>query len=394
MSAATPSPPVVHRARTVQLGPLRVRVSTDSIDTAARWTNLLAGLADADPGAPPLEVTITRAGSNLHALVDGEELYQGTDPFALEIAVTRRLNERKLDAEPHLVHLHSAAVAAGGATVIIVGNSGKGKSTLTARLVQRGWQYVTDEQVTIRPDDRMVVPYARPITLRRAVWDQFDGLHVPGSGEEYRRVEVPLDALHGSAERTLTRPALIIAPQYSPTGSNCLVPIPSRAEVVRLLASCCYDLERTGTGGMDVLVHLADQCPAWRLEFCDLDAAADAVASALRESTNASPAGQRLIGPTTAHGSTGPLRRRTGVDVWQFADATGLAFDHVRLRFVNLDPLGVAVWEMLGSASSAAELVAAAPDERTRDAVEQWVEGLLGLGLLERFGPPDGRLSG
>lgn len=394
MSAATPSPAIVHRARTAQVGPFRVRVGTDSVDCAARWTNLLAGLADADPSAPPLDIAISRAGNRVRAHVDGEEVYNGNDDFALEIAVTRRLNERKLDAEPHLVHLHSAAVAAGGSTAILVGNSGRGKSTLTARLVERGWHYVTDEQVTIRPDDRMVIPYARPITLRRAVWRHFRSVVGPAEGDESRRIEVPLDALDGSAQRSPTEPALIIVPAYSPSGSNQLVPIDSRAEVVRLLASCCYDLERTGTRGMDVLVHLAGQCPAWRLEFSDLEAAADAVASALRDTGSSAPTSRRLIGPATRGGTSGPLRRRAGVDVWQFGDSTGLAFDHIRLRFVNLDALGVAVWEMLGSASSAAEVVAAAPDGRTRDAVEQWVEGLLGLGLIERFGLPDGRLSG
>ncbi len=385
---------MVHRARTTQLGPYRLRLETNSIATAGRWTNLLAGLPDGDPAAPTIDIAIANERLQLTALVDNDEVYRGADSFALEIAVTRRLNERKLDAEPHLVHLHSAAVAAGGLAVLIVGRSGQGKSTLAARLVERGWQYVTDEQVTIRPSDRMVVPYARPITLRRAVWRQFRTVQGSDDGDESRRVEVPLSDLGGTAQRSAVRPAVVIAPQYDPSAHNELSPIESRSELVRLLASCCYDLERTGPLGMDVLVEVANRCPAWRLPFSDLDAAADSVAAALEQSMGHAVPGQRMIPTSGAGQRLGPLRRRDGVTVWQFGDSSGLAFDHLRLRFVNLDPLGVAVWEMLGSAASAAELVAAAPSHATRTAVEQWIEGLLGLGLLERFAGPHGRLSG
>ena len=388
----------MHRARTTQLGPYRLRVLTDSIECAARWTNLLAGLGNAALSGPELEVTMLRTAEGFTSSVDGDVVCVGPDTFEHEIAVTRRLNERKLDAEPQLLHLHSAAVSTAGVAALVVGRSGDGKSTLTARLVERGWRYVTDEQVTIRPDDRMVLPYARPITLRRAVWHLFDRMEgSPGPGES-RRVEVPLAAFGGVAERSPVQPALVIAPHYRPDGDNVCRPVESRAEVVRLLASCCYDLERTGAPGMDILVGLAATCPAWRLEFSDVDRAADAVAGVLAATESVASTGHRAVpadAPAGVRSATAfrPLRRAPQVSVWQFDDGSGIAFDLARLRLTNLDAIGVAVWELLGSTGSAAELIAAAPDPAVGDAVEQWIEVLLQTGFIERFARGTGRLS-
>lgn len=394
MSDPIPQRPARHRARTTQLGPYRLRVVTDSIDLAARWTNLLAGLGDGSASGPSIEVTTQHSAEGYTSKVDGDVVCVGPDLFEHEITVTRRLNERKLDAEPQLLHLHSAAVSAGGVAALLVGKSGDGKSTLTARLVERGWRYVTDEQVTISPHDRTVLPYARPITLRRAVWHLFERLEGSPQPGESRRVEVPLAALGGVAERAAVQPALIIAPSYRPDGDNICRPFESRAEVVRLLASCCYDLERTGAPGMDILVGLASNCPAWRLHFSDVDRAADAVAAALARAESSAVGGHRVVPATeTAVAAHRPLRRAPEVTVWQFGDGSGIAFDLARLRVTNLDAVGVAVWELLETAASAAELVAAAPDPGVGDTVERWIEALLQIGLIERFVRGTGRLS-
>lgn len=70
-------------------------------------------------------------------------------------------------AHQYLV-VHAAAIERGGRVAILPGAPGAGKSTLTAALVQRGWRLLSDELALIRPEDRRVVPLARPINLKNS----------------------------------------------------------------------------------------------------------------------------------------------------------------------------------------------------------------------------------
>lgn len=54
------------------------------------------------------------------------------------------------------VCLHGSAIRVGDRTLVILGDSGRGKSTLTAALVARGAQLVTEEFVTLGTDPRAI----------------------------------------------------------------------------------------------------------------------------------------------------------------------------------------------------------------------------------------------
>lgn len=57
--------------------------------------------------------------------------------------------------------IHASTVARDGRAVLICGPSGSGKSDLALRLIDRGWQLVSDDQTTVRragPDLLAVAP--------------------------------------------------------------------------------------------------------------------------------------------------------------------------------------------------------------------------------------------
>lgn len=89
--------------------------------------------------------------------------------------------------------VHAAVVSRGGRVVAVPAESGRGKSTLTACLLARGWRYVSDESLCLRWEDGTLVPYPRPLTLSR--WSsRAAGLPAdhPGTRDE---------VVHGVAER-------------------------------------------------------------------------------------------------------------------------------------------------------------------------------------------------
>ena len=62
--------------------------------------------------------------------------------------------------------MHAAVFERDSSAVVLPGPSGVGKSTLCAALVARGWRLLSDEVAMIRPQDGLLQPYPRPISLK------------------------------------------------------------------------------------------------------------------------------------------------------------------------------------------------------------------------------------
>ena len=59
--------------------------------------------------------------------------------------------------------LHASTVAKDGRAVLITGPSGAGKSDLTLRLLDRGFQLVSDDQTIVRKDGERLLASAPPM---------------------------------------------------------------------------------------------------------------------------------------------------------------------------------------------------------------------------------------
>ena len=55
-----------------------------------------------------------------------------------------------------MIRLHASCVAVGGSGVLILGESGEGKSDLSLRLIDRGAMLVADDQVELTRKDNMI----------------------------------------------------------------------------------------------------------------------------------------------------------------------------------------------------------------------------------------------
>ena len=97
------------------------------------------------------------------AAADGGVLVRTPAPGVAFRHLVYEANQMAIDATVAPVRLHAAAVARGGHALALVGPMGAGKSTLAAGLVQRGWDYLTDEVVAIEAG--RVRPYAKPCSL-------------------------------------------------------------------------------------------------------------------------------------------------------------------------------------------------------------------------------------
>ena len=60
------------------------------------------------------------------------------------------------------MQLHATAVAIAGRAVLLVGQSGAGKSDLALRLIDRGAVLIADDQVVLRVDDGVLIAQSPP----------------------------------------------------------------------------------------------------------------------------------------------------------------------------------------------------------------------------------------
>lgn len=102
-------------------------------------------------------------------------------PDLLQV-LTQRITESAVDARAgECLMFHAACLAdpTTGSAVAFVAPGGTGKTTLVRTLGPGRW-YVTDE-TTVVLDDRTVVPYPKPLSLRRAAASPFKDETAPGS---------------------------------------------------------------------------------------------------------------------------------------------------------------------------------------------------------------------
>lgn len=97
-------------------------------------------------------------------IVDGTVRATRSDPRGALGDVFDQLDGVLADHAPGL-RFHAGAVERDGRVIVIGGQSGAGKSSLTAALVARGFAYLTDELVVVDPETWQVAPYPRPLDL-------------------------------------------------------------------------------------------------------------------------------------------------------------------------------------------------------------------------------------
>jgi hypothetical protein len=161
------------------IGPLRAAgvdlvARTDVAELGPTLGSALGALPSSpDAATDAVVISVVDAGAGrrrrYRLYVDGE--LRSTCDEADRVAellgseLNRVVIDGAIDRVPGRLLLHAGAVERGGVVVAIAGDSGRGKSTLTARLVQRGWSYLTDEVVVLDAASLDVVSFPEPLDL-------------------------------------------------------------------------------------------------------------------------------------------------------------------------------------------------------------------------------------
>ncbi len=181
--------------------------------------------------------------------------------------------------------IHGAIVAGSRSCALMPGESGNGKSTLSAALMAHGLSCYTDDLAILSTPPIRVRPVPLRIGLKTGSWRVLEPyLPVLSELPIYERADnqrVKYLPLPRPEKQDLVAITAIVFPKYTPGSDGQAVPI-RRADALQRLASAGYDLPgRLTTKWVAAVVDWIRDVPCFELHFDELRAAVRSVSSLL-----------------------------------------------------------------------------------------------------------------
>jgi hypothetical protein len=160
--------------------------------------------ADFAPADAAHLLQVRQHGSDMAIVRDGKVVAAYGDPHLLLTQLEWHTVTMALEATEVYLPVHGAALSNGSATVLMLAESGAGKTTLTLGLMRRGWQPLADDIVLVDSHTLAIQPFPRCFHVdesTRALAMEEALVEWPGSVRDYAR---PLQWAEGqSAPHTI-----------------------------------------------------------------------------------------------------------------------------------------------------------------------------------------------
>lgn len=176
----------------------------------------------------------------------------------------------------HYLMLHAAVLEKNGLSVILPGDPGAGKSTLTAALTLSGFRLLSDELTLVDRDDGLLVPLARPVSLKNASIDiirnySADAVLGESAYDTHKGTVAHLKPTSESVFRVSekVRPAIMVFPRWK-SGVEARLTHHSKADAFMHAANHAFNYELLGSLGFDLNAGLIDSCECHDFEYSSL----------------------------------------------------------------------------------------------------------------------------
>ena len=182
--------------------------------------------------------------------------------------------------------LHAGALTRHGQGIILAGPSESGKSTTTTALSLHGYGYLSDEMAVINPDDDLLYPFPKPMSLEDRgpfpeVFNDPDSWFGPEGEPEQGVWYVHPDDVGSGGIGAPSPIGYVLFPTYAPGAAPSITPI-SRGEAVRGLVENSINFEIMEREGLRTLVRAMTGAQCYRLTTGDLGKTIDLIDSVIR----------------------------------------------------------------------------------------------------------------
>jgi hypothetical protein len=216
-----------------------------------------------DIAASDLEYEITGTLSSQSILRRADRLPTTSDDseflYAFEKDLTIQLQKFRSD----LYFLHAAVIGLHGKGILLVAQSGGGKSTTTWGLLHHGFDYLSDELAPVDLKTMTVLPYPRALCLKDQPPGDYPLPHP--TFETSTTLHVPTEAIPSLVGEQPMPIGGIFFLQYQPTALRPAIQPVGRAEAVaRIFANSLNPLAHRGEG-IDAAAEIALNCACLQL---------------------------------------------------------------------------------------------------------------------------------
>lgn len=169
--------------------------------------------------------------------------------------------------------MHAAVVERDGRALVMPGFPGAGKSTLCAALTHlAGWRLLSDELAILDPEQGLLLPHPRPISLKNASIDIVAGFPASRVGTTYTdtrkgsisHAACPPPSMQRAREPA--RPAWIVFPRFV-AGSPLQIESVTRVEAFSWISEQSFNKERMGELGFRSLCDMLSRSECYELSY-------------------------------------------------------------------------------------------------------------------------------
>jgi hypothetical protein len=271
-------------ARTYLLLDSAFRVHYDSARLFEQIHPLLQHAALLNGGAGLTQVTDVVVAQEDHrvAVIADEEMIGSSLTFEdAAVAVRACLTQLATARSDGLCVVHAGALCRNGAALLLPGDAGHGKSTLSAGLAARGFDMLCDDTTLLAGEPPLVRSIPAGLCIKRGAYAVLEP-HYPqiASLPEWRRPDgrqarylMPGRDLPWAAPDAALGVSWIVFPRYHPDRGTALLPLPRHEALARLLRGVCFLSGSLDGRNLEKLIAWIEPIDCFELPLSSLDAA-------------------------------------------------------------------------------------------------------------------------
>ncbi len=209
--------------------------------------------------------------TQLCAQREDKQIYRGDSPAILADRLLGDTCHNLADKSVGGLLFHAAALDYKGNGLIMPGTMGAGKTTLTAWLLTKGFNYLSDELVFIANGENTVEAFPRPLNLKRpsreVLQEYLDFSEKNAQILVSRHTDLVSPLLLNPGSKTSQPPLrLIVFPRYTANSEFVLQQL-SKAQAGKALMQCLVNAQNLPDLGFSEITRLARQIPAYKLQY-------------------------------------------------------------------------------------------------------------------------------
>jgi hypothetical protein len=267
--------PAVAASYHVAIGGIGVRLACSERALAKRIMSAFAHLVAPEEQPPRVSIDVQASAHGYVVSQDRDPVLRVREIDEVTPALKAYLVQQVLAREDYRLAVHAAALARNGRVLLLPGNAGSGKSTLTAALMARGFAFLGDDTVLLDEELRVRgLPFA--LAVKAGAWDLLKPYHPS-------LFALPVDRRPDGRVVRYLRPstfvgqalpaAWMVFPRWQGAPRPGLAAM-SRVDALRQFLPGCYaSARRLGDSEMGQLIAWIERIDCHTLDSSDLPAA-------------------------------------------------------------------------------------------------------------------------